>query len=191
VACKRAWATAPASVGPTTMAVSLVVWVRNVGKEEVKFHYPYPCIENPLTVTDGAGKPVSQPQVIKSLGQRLPLEVNLAPGKAIVLHELKRQLKPASESGNKSDSTLYGTGKVSVQYERVLGETSSGSFKPDPNLSKLSTGKLELEINPEQALNQAQPGEAPLEDPKVVEAIEAAGGKVYFFKEKEHSTARE
>jgi RNA polymerase sigma factor (sigma-70 family) len=164
--------------------VSLVVWVRNVGKEEVKFHYPYPCIENPLTVTDGDGKPISQPQV-KSIGQRLPLEVNLAPGKAIVLHELKRQLRPARESGNKNDSTLYGTGKVSVQYERVvLGDTSSGSFEPNPNLSKLATGKLELEINPESALNQAQP--APLEDPKVVEAIEAAGGKVYFFKEKEH-----
>jgi RNA polymerase sigma factor (sigma-70 family) len=165
--------------------VTLVVWVRNVGKEEVKFQYLYPFIENQLTVTDGDGKPVSQPQLIDSLGQRLPLSVNLAPGKAIVLHELKRQLRPASENGNKKDATLYGTGKVSVQYERVLGDASSGSFKPDPNLSKLATGMLELEINPEQALNQAQPDQAPLEDPKVVEAIEAAGGKVNFFKEKE------
>jgi hypothetical protein len=41
-----------------------------------------------------------------------------------------------------------GTGKVSVQFERVFGNTHAGRIKVDPNLFKLATGKLELEIKP-------------------------------------------
>src|SRR5205823_4681775 len=40
----------------------------------------------------------------------------------------------------------FGTGKFSVQYERVFGSSSIGSIKIDPMLSKLATGKLELEV---------------------------------------------
>ena len=61
MACKRAWASAPARSGPTRHGetVTLVVRVRNVGKEEVKFQYLREFfIENPPTVTDGEGKPV-------------------------------------------------------------------------------------------------------------------------------------
>ena len=62
---------------------------------------------------------------------------------------LQRELRPASESGNNMDSVLYGTGKVSVQYEQVFGDPAMGHprWKLDPTLSKLATGTLELEIN--------------------------------------------
>ena len=41
------------------------------------------------------------------------------------------------------------TGKVGLQYERVIGNSSSGFLnKLDPALSKLGTGKLELEVLP-------------------------------------------
>jgi RNA polymerase sigma factor (sigma-70 family) len=138
--------------------VRLVVRVRNVGKEEVKFSYLQPFIEHPLTVTDGDGKSVPQLGINDEIGERLPGELKLAPGKEIELHELKGELRPASEAllprgpytTKQSDrfSTLYGTGKISVQYERVLGDPSRGrpGWKLDPALSKLATGKLELEI---------------------------------------------
>jgi hypothetical protein len=134
--------------------VTLVVRVRNVGKETVKFSYLQPFIEHSPTVTDRDGKPVPQPNVFKDIGARLPGLVELPPGKEIELHELKRELRPASESGSKKfmqPYALYGTGKVSIQYEHVFGMPSMGvpGWKLDPTLSKLATGKLELEINPE------------------------------------------
>jgi hypothetical protein len=62
------------------------------------------------------------------------------------------KLRPESESGKPSTGLplpLYvGTGKVSVQYERLFGNTSVGRIKVDPDLLKLATGKLELEIKP-------------------------------------------
>ena len=76
--------------------------------------------------------------------------MNLAPGKEIELADVQYELRPANESGKSSTTRfppLYGVGKVSVQYERVFGNSSSGQIKLDPNLSKLATGKLELEIN--------------------------------------------
>jgi RNA polymerase sigma factor (sigma-70 family) len=129
--------------------VRLVVRVRNVGKEEVKFEYLRQFfIENPPTVTDGEGKPMPKGNVLAE-GFHVPRQVTLAPGKGIDLYELKLELRPASESGNNRFSTLYGTGKFQLQYERVLGDTSSGTIKIDPILGKLATGKLELEIKPE------------------------------------------
>lgn len=72
--------------------------------------------------------------------------MNLAPGKEIELtgsqpfYELKLELKPAS---------LYGKGKFQIQYERIFGNSGAGQIKPDPVLSMLATGKLELEIKAE------------------------------------------
>jgi hypothetical protein len=81
------------------------------------------------------------------------VDVNLAPEKEIELYELNVKLRPASKSGadklkDLADrlSTLYGTGKFQIQYERVLGGSSSGTIMLDPRLSRLATGKLELEI---------------------------------------------
>ncbi len=127
--------------------VKLVVRVRNVGKEAVKFQYVRQfLIETPPTVTDADGKPVPQPHAFYEGGEHIPVEVTLAPGKEIELAELNRELRPTSESGNKRFSILYGTGKVQIQYERVFGNSSSGTITLDPTLSKLATGKLELEI---------------------------------------------
>jgi RNA polymerase sigma factor (sigma-70 family) len=126
--------------------VKLVVRVRNVGKEGVRFQYLRQFfIETPPAVTDGDGKPVPLGR-LTAFGIHIPVVVDLAPGKEIELYELKRELRPASESGNKKLSTLYGTGKFQFQYERIFGNSSSGSIKLDPTLSKLATGKLELEI---------------------------------------------
>jgi RNA polymerase sigma factor (sigma-70 family) len=149
--------------------VTLVVRLRNVGKEEVKFSYLQPFIEHAPLVTDGEGKLVPQPDKLYEIGARLPGGVELAPGKEIELHELKRELKPASESGSKKAQAegrlhaLYGTGKVSVEYEQVLGMPSMGypGWKLDPVLSKLATGKLELEIktDPPPAIEKKTPQE--------------------------------
>jgi RNA polymerase sigma factor (sigma-70 family) len=133
--------------------VTLVVRVRNVGKEAVKFQYLRQFfMETPPTVTDGDGKPVhfrygwideSIPQI------HVPVDVTLAPGKEIALYELKLPLRPANEGKGENDTPFYGTGKFQIQYERVFGNSSTGKVTPDPTLSKLATGKLELEINGE------------------------------------------
>jgi RNA polymerase sigma factor (sigma-70 family) len=131
--------------------VTLVVRVRNVRKETVRFSYLQPFVEHWPTVTDSAGKRVPQPALLDEIGERLPGVVELPPGKEIELHALKRQLRPASESASKEfmqPYALYGTGKVEVQYEQVLGTPEMGypGWKLDPTLSKLATGKLALEI---------------------------------------------
>ena len=129
--------------------VRLVLRVRNVSKKEVKFQYLREFfLETPPVVTDDEGKlvPIG---VATAVGNHLPLEVNLAPGKEIELYELKRELRPASEAnklGEADVERLWASGKVCVQYERVFGNSSSGQIKLDPLLSKLATGKLELEI---------------------------------------------
>jgi RNA polymerase sigma factor (sigma-70 family) len=132
-------------------AVTLIVRIRNVGKEAVKFSYLQPFIAHSPTVTESDGKPVSQPEVLPDVGEHIPAEVELAPGKEIELDELKRLLRPASESGSKEfmqPLALYGTGKVAVQYDQVLGPTEAAERNRalDPALSKLVTGKLELEV---------------------------------------------
>ncbi len=126
--------------------VTLVVRVRNVCKEAVKFQYLRQFfIERPPAVTDDKGNSVSLTSVSYAGGGHFPVEVTLAPGKEIELYELMLKLRPASD-GKDRFSTVYGTGKFSIQYERVLGNSSSGFIKLDPALSKLATGKLELEV---------------------------------------------
>ena len=117
--------------------VKLVVRVRNVGKEAVKFQYLREFfIETPPAVNPARreGMPVPLGGVT-AFGFHIPVKVNLAPGKEIELYELKLEI-----------SALYGTGKFQIQYPRVFGNSSAGAIKLDPTLSKLATGKLELEI---------------------------------------------
>src|SRR5207253_605615 len=85
---------------------------------------------------------------VTTYGIHIPEEVNVAPGKEIELYELKLDLKPPREKGNArvAFETLEGTGKFQIQYERVFGNSSSGTIKLDPAMSKLATGKLELEV---------------------------------------------
>lgn len=134
--------------------LTLVVRVRNIGKEEVNFQYVRPFVEGPATVVDVEGKRVPQSDIHIPPLNVTQVQVKLAPGKEVELHELKRELRPASESGDKKLSTpyaIYATGKVTVRYERLVGPDT------DPILSKLVTGKLELEIesNPPTATKQS------------------------------------
>ncbi len=126
--------------------VKLVVRVRNVGKEEAKFDYiPEHFIENPPAVLDEKAKAVSLARGLVDTGAQIGREANLAPGEEIELAELTLEFSSRNEAGTgfKKSLTIYGTGKFQVGFENVLG---TGFIKPDPALSKLATGKLELEI---------------------------------------------
>jgi RNA polymerase sigma factor (sigma-70 family) len=133
--------------------VTLVVRVRNVGKESVKFEYVRQFLdENPPTVTNAAdGKTVPQHR-LSMLGFHSPVEVSLEPGKEIELESrlpLRYELRPVNGKAKqitKEGPLFVGTGKVSIQYERVFGSSSAGTIKLDAALSKLGTGKLELEV---------------------------------------------
>jgi hypothetical protein len=142
--------------------VTLVIRVRNVGKETVKFKYIRQFLdENPPTVTDADGKTVPQHRT-SVLGFHPPVEVSLEPGKDTELESrlaggarlagasgLRYELRPASGGGKpttEEQPLFVGTGKVSLQYVRVFGNSSAGRIELDPALSKLTTGKLELEI---------------------------------------------
>ena len=137
--------------------VKLVVRVRNVGKEAVKFEYLRQFfIENPPAAIDGEGKPVHR-DGITAFGIHIPVEVNLAPGKEIELYELKLELKPASENGNEiTFQALCGTGIFRIKYERVFGNSSSGTIALDPTLSKLATGMVALEVKTAEKLPEKE-----------------------------------
>ena len=83
--------------------------------------------------------------------------MSLAPGKEIELADERYELWPARGGGKSSAlkfPPLCGDGKVNLQYGQVFGNSSMGRINLDPNLSKLATGKLELEIKlapPEQS----------------------------------------
>lgn len=132
--------------------VTLVVRVRNVGKEQVKFQYLSPYFkENWPTVTGAEGKPVPQPGKAFAGGTaHLPKEVSLPPGKETDLANVTYELRPPSDWATKNSTKhfppLYGSGKVGLQYEKVFGDSSLTKIDVDPSLSTLATGKLELEI---------------------------------------------
>ena len=129
--------------------VTLVVRVRNVSKEAVTFQYaPAFLKENPPTVTGGDGKPIPLQSVALSGRTHPSTEVTLVPGKEVDLSQWKAALRPASDRDDKNPNfeILYGTGTFGVQYERVLGNSTASAIKIDPALSKLATGKLELEV---------------------------------------------
>jgi len=134
--------------------ITLIVRVRNVGKETVKFEYLRQFLdENPPTVTDADGKTVPYNKFAVE-GFHVPVGVTLAAGKEIELQSrlgLQYELRPARERGKASGRklpALHGTGTVNVQYQRVLGDSSAGRTDVDPALRKLATGKLELDIKP-------------------------------------------
>jgi RNA polymerase sigma factor (sigma-70 family) len=143
--------------------VTLVVRVRNVGKAEVKFQYvPAFLKENPPAVTDGEGKPVPLRGIAVSGKIHPAADVTLAPGKEIELYEWKRELQSAKWLGNDEIPRLFGTGTFHIQYERVFGNSTASFIEIDPALSKLATGKLELEVK-----------DAPAEKQKVLTPEEA------------------
>jgi hypothetical protein len=139
--------------------VTLVVRIRNVGKEAVNFEYVKQYLdENPPTVTDADGKTIPQGNSGVTGVIHVPVEVSLDPGKEVVLESrihgasgLRYELHPVSGGGKESPRSwplLVGTGKVTLQYERVFGSSSIGRLELDPAPSTLGTGKLELEVEP-------------------------------------------
>jgi hypothetical protein len=123
----------------TGETVTLVVRVRNISKEPVKFQYdPWFFDQIAPAVTDDAGKPVHfRYGLLDTAILHPPKEVSLAPGKEMVLGEVKL---PAAN---------LGTGKFTVRYERVFGKSYQGTLEIDPTLKDLGTGKLDLEVKDE------------------------------------------
>src|SRR5262249_21734657 len=136
--------------------VRLVLRVRNVSKKEVEFvccrQY---FMEQSPTMTDGQGKPVRLP---RNASTRKPRQekVSVAPGEEIELYELRFKLRPASENGDEDNDTefadfsgkvitFHGAGKYLIQYERLIEKPWAGP-EADPTLSRVATGKLELEL---------------------------------------------
>jgi hypothetical protein len=103
--------------------------------------------ENPPKVTDSEGKPVPL-EGGGLLGLARLVEVTLAPGKEVKIIELNLALRPANEKEKERPVwKLFGTGKFQLQHENVDGRKIwTGEIKFDPALSKLATGKLELEV---------------------------------------------
>ena len=135
--------------------VTLVVRVRNVGKETVKFEYVRQFLdENRPTVTTAEGKNLAQSKT-DMLGFHGPTEVTLEPGKEVVLETRMHGASGSPyallpEGGGLSTTKAWplfvGTGKVSLRFDAVFGNSSTGKIKLDPALEKLGTGKLELEV---------------------------------------------
>ncbi|QVL34026.1 sigma-70 family RNA polymerase sigma factor [Telmatocola sphagniphila] len=137
--------------------VTLFVRVRNVSKETLKFDYiPQFLDEQRPIMTDSNGKAI--PQFGTSmLGIHGTTTITLEPGKEAVLQTrmsaaagMRYELIPVGEgakAGTKEKFLLVGTGKVNLQYERVIGNSSSGFLNNvDSVFGKLGTGKLELEV---------------------------------------------
>src|SRR5262249_28664995 len=84
--------------------VTLVVRIRNVGKEAVKFEYLRQFLdESPPTVTGADGKTVPQHRT-EVLGFHFPAEVTLEPGKEI---ELESRM-PGDANGAGEPGIRYG-----------------------------------------------------------------------------------
>jgi hypothetical protein len=137
--------------------VTLVVRVRNVGTEPVTFQYIRQYLdENPPTVTGADGKEIVQRTTSVTGLLHVPVDVTLGPGQEVELESKIHgadgwpyELTPAGGGGKtttRASPLSVGTGKVSFQYERVFGNSSIGRIKLDPTLSKLATGKLDLDI---------------------------------------------
>src|SRR5262245_13626161 len=183
------------SLGET---VTLVARIRNVGKEEVRFQYvPAFFKENLPTVIDVAGKPVPLRAFLGTEILHPSADVTLATGKEVELYEWRAALRPVSETKNPNFEIIYGTGKFSIQYERVLGNTIMSAIKIDAALSKLATGKLELEVKePEKQPQKKEEKESFTAWGKEIKGLQAGLGfragekRAYHFGEKVEIVAR-
>jgi RNA polymerase sigma factor (sigma-70 family) len=124
--------------------VTIVLRLRNVGKEAIDFKHIWAFfVENPPTVTDADGKPVRLPRSLAE-GLQQPRSTKVPPGKEVELYEWRIDLRPQGESSR--NATIHGTGRFSLQRERIVGPTSGNPIHPNPALNKLGTGKLDLEV---------------------------------------------
>jgi RNA polymerase sigma factor (sigma-70 family) len=134
--------------------VPLVVRVRNVSQNNVKFYYHVEFLEETTpAVTDANGNAIPVQRKITAGGIQGLGQVDLAPGKETELYELRLILKPASEQAEKMLRALYGTGTFQIQYKQVdrIRSATEELYLDEPILDKLATGKLELEVKDEPA----------------------------------------
>lgn len=125
--------------------VKVVARIRNVGKQVVEFKHIWAFfVENPPKISDADGRLVQLPRYAAE-GLQMPRSPSVPPGKDIELYEWEFDLRPQGESGTKL-FTIHGTGTFSLQCERIVGPTSANPNHPNPTLSKLATGKLELAV---------------------------------------------
>jgi RNA polymerase sigma factor (sigma-70 family) len=152
--------------------VTLVVRVRNVGKEAVKFNYIKQYLdEKPPGVTGADGKVIPQATTGVMGLIHAPVEVSLEPGKEVMLGTrihgtagVPYELCPVGgggEAATKNHPLRVGTGKVTLGYEKVFGSSSIGRLQVDPALAGLATGKLELEVSDKPPVAEEKPRAVP------------------------------
>jgi len=132
--------------------VTLVLRLRNPADESdgkpqaVEFkHIRAFFVENPPTITDADGKAVQLPNYrTRDQALHMPRSSTVLPGKEVELYEWTFALQPKGE--NSSRSFIHGTGKHTLQCERIVGPTWLNPDHPNPALGELATGKLELDI---------------------------------------------
>ena len=140
--------------------VTLVVRVRNVGKETVNVRVRQAVLGREPARRDGRRRQGCPPGRNQSmLGFHVPVKVTLEPGKEVELESrmhgasgIPYELRPASDGAKplptrQSVAPLRGDreGQHSVRAG-VRRTPRRGASRLDPTLSKLATGKLELEI---------------------------------------------
>ncbi|AMV25097.1 ECF RNA polymerase sigma factor SigE [Gemmata sp. SH-PL17] len=142
--------------------ITLFVRVRNTSKETVRFQYIRQFLDETPPTTIGADGKEFRQAGLAVLGMHGPVNVSLKPGEEVELESrmaggAKRagapgwryELRPVGGRGRgatEEPPLFVGRGKIGFQYERVLGNSSSGGLQIAPALSKLATGKLELEV---------------------------------------------
>jgi RNA polymerase sigma factor (sigma-70 family) len=122
-------------------AVTLVVWVRNVGDKPLTFDYTdgY-MVEKPPTVKDADGKPARLSPFPILGGLWRPLHATLKPGEEFELGALRLALQEVGKKDAKVPTLYASPGKYRVRYE---GLQPFGYGDP---AKVLSTGEIELEV---------------------------------------------
>ncbi|HEX4613062.1 MAG TPA: TIGR03067 domain-containing protein, partial [Urbifossiella sp.] len=142
--------------------ITLLVRVRNAGKEAVKFEYIRQFLdEHPPGVTGADGKSIPQATSGVTGIVHVPVGVSLEPGEDVVLGTrihgtagVPYELWPSAGGGppaSQNHPLRVGAGKVTLRYERVFGNSSIGSVKIAPRIAGLATGKLELQVTAQDA----------------------------------------
>jgi RNA polymerase sigma factor (sigma-70 family) len=134
--------------------VTLVVRVRNVGKADASLETIGKFFgEEPPTVTDSTGKPILQAR-IDVLSPDVLKKTPVPAGKVVELATVSFKLHRETKGAWVSPDSLWATGPVRLQYERL-----SAVGSPETPASRLATGRLDLEILERKAANPPKEGD--------------------------------
>jgi hypothetical protein len=117
--------------------ITLVVRVRNVGKEEIKFQYLKEFfVENRPIEIDTGGETVPQPRLLVTRLKHIPAEVSLAPGKDIELASARYEARATEWDAPAIVRSLCenGSGQRSIQAAvwQHFGGANQGGPRPSP-----------------------------------------------------------